>query len=301
MDGGEVLTSLFPGTATGGVWGKNIVLGASSAPGTWPADTVWTGCPSTAPCITSTAHTDRLESLWSQVFRDPLAGDFTLREDHPGKRAMPDGSDIGADTTQLPEIRNLTVSATSRMVLFRWNVSEPIRDIPCVAELHTAPDFESGSYAGELSKINEYYRQDSDDAPQNTKVGTERMISFGHSVPLAAATAYYYRLHCGGDVRRGMFTTLPAVSEETPAEQTVSRVIAHPTAKSMVVEYGTSYHRATGTIAGAQEGTASCEPGQTCSVSFWPAGRSVVCYRWKERDADGNVVLTGDTSTVLSR
>ncbi len=36
------------------------------------------------------------------------------------KRGGPTGADLGADMTQLPEIRGLTVTPTDRLVLLKW-------------------------------------------------------------------------------------------------------------------------------------------------------------------------------------
>jgi hypothetical protein len=197
---------------------------------------------------------------------------------------------VGVDFSQLPEIVNLSVMPTATSVLFTWSVTEPIADIPCVIEVNTSPDME-GSYAGELSRIDMYYRQDADDHPANVRAGLHRMVTVGRSVPLDSGRTYFYRLQCGGDARRGSFRTVgQAVGI---AEQTITRVLTSPQATSMVVEYGASYDRVTDAIRDGGTVRASCAPGEPCSVSFPLDRRDVGYYRWKELDNEGSVVASG--------
>jgi hypothetical protein len=299
-DFGATQTTWFPGTNSGGVWGNNIILGAAA--GAFPENLVWTGCSTTDACIRSLS--DSMD--WSSVFMNAEAGDFRLRDDQWGKRAMSDGLDAGADVSQLPEIRNLTITPSDRSVLFRYTVTEPIANIPCVVEVHTAPDFETpvwqgnpAGYAGELSDISNYHGQDSDDAPRNVRIGAERTLTVGYAVPLKPATTYFYRLHCGGDVRRGSFmTTDPAASETT---QTISRVPDNPSTTMMEVEYGTSYDRNADAIAEARTAVSACTAGEPCSVSFPAAGGAVIYYRWRERDANGESLGSGNVSVLIAR
>jgi hypothetical protein len=199
-DGGFALVGKFPGTSTGGIWGKQIILGGRQD--AFASGTVWTGCPSTSVCLTSTSQTPD----WRTVFVNPAGGDFSVKEGSWGKRAL-NGIDLGADPAQLAQIRGLTVVPDSRSVELRWSVTDPIAHIPCIVEVHTAPDFESGQYAGELSDIRTYYGHDIDNANRAWVIGNQRTIKVGDFVPLAGGTPYYYRLHCGGDVQRGMFVT----------------------------------------------------------------------------------------------
>jgi hypothetical protein len=261
-DGGMVITDLFPRTVTnggGGIWGKNIILGASTLG--FPPDSVWTGCPTSAACITTTTATPN----WNEVFVDPERGNFTLRDDHWGKRALPDGSDIGA---------------------------------------HTAPDLESttwqgrpAGYAGELADMSRYAGGETDSSYWNVRSDRQRSITIGRANPLEPATPYYYRLHCGGDVRRGSFTTVERL--EGTAEQTVSRFIQDGNTRSMRVEYGLSYDRNGETIADGGSATAKCSSQETCIVSFPGARGSVVYYRWSELDESGAVIRASDVATVV--
>jgi hypothetical protein len=297
-DGGVIINDYFPGIARGGEWGKNIILGASITG--FPSGTVWSGCPTPLPCITSTAATPK----WNEVFVDPEGGNFTLRDDHWGKRALPDGSDLGADPNQLAEIRHLIVTPTDRRVYFQWNVTRPIAHIPCVVEVHTAPDLESttwqgrpAGYAGELSDMSKYAGGEADSSYWNVRSDTERTLTIGRAHPLEPGTTYYYRLHCGGDVRRGSFKTLDPV--DGTADQTISRFIEDANTRSMRVEYGLSYDRNRETITDGATATAACRTQDTCSVSF-PAGRgTVVYYRWAELDESGAVIRASNVSTLV--
>ena len=179
-DFGVVQSDHFPKTREGGVWGPHILLGGSSTGA--PAGTVWTGCPTSAECI----RTESDVPDWSQVFVNPDARDFRLRDDHWGKRAMPDGSDVGADMSQVPEIRALTVTPSDRSVLFQWHVTDAIASVPCVVEVHTAPDLESGvwqgqpaGYAAELSDIAAYHGGEADTSGHSLRNGTERTLAVG--------------------------------------------------------------------------------------------------------------------------
>jgi hypothetical protein len=292
-DGGPPVTTKFPGTDSGGIWEKNIVLGAA-ADG-YPSGSVWTGCPSSAACLNSSS----IKPDWNSVFENPEEGDFSIRNEQWGKRASTKGTDMGADPAQLPEIRYLSVTPTDHSVLFRWRLTEPIQDIPCVVEVHTAPDFESGVYAGELSVIGSYPREDADDAARNTRTGADRMITIGYATRLNPLTTYYYRLHCGGDTRRGSFTTSEAVDGTT--DQTVSREILMDSAKAMEVEYGTMYDRNTGVISDSQRAAVNCDAHSMSSVTFSVPRGTVVYYRWRELDEAGSIVLSSDVSTLVAQ
>ena len=284
-DGGITITDRFPGTNTGGDWGRNIIVGAPTESGNFPDGTVLSNCPGKSPCPPDWDYDD---PDYGKLFRGLANGLLEISDNHRwAKRAMSNGKDIGAELGELPDIRNLTVTATDRAVVFRWMLTQPIMHIPCVVEVNDKPDFE-GAYAGEMSRVNEYYRQDADDADRNTRFGAERMVTVGYAVPLTALTTYYYRLQCGGDTRRGSFVTSDVMSGTS--EQTVSRMLDDEAAKSMDVEYGTSYSLSTDTINDGGTATAACASGEMCSVSFSVPKGSIVYYRWRERDEAGVIL-----------
>lgn len=122
-----------------------------------------------------------------------------------------------------------------------FTLTNPIAHIPAVLEVHVAPDFEGNYwgktqgdniwgltgtekpywhgedalYAGEQADMSTNYGKESSAHARNMSVGNRRMIRIEG---LTANHTYYYRLHAGGDVRRGMFTTAPtAVATRTPS------------------------------------------------------------------------------------
>ena len=274
-------------------WGQNIVVGSPTTSATYPPGSVLSNCPTTSACL---EKWDYIDPVYGPLFRNVGAGLFDIQ---PGngwaKRSLSDGSDIGADMSQLPEIRDLMVSPTDRLVLFRWTVTEPIRDVPCVAEVNTSPDMD-GSYVGELSDINSYHNQDADDADRFARDELRRMVIIGHTINLAPETTYYFRLQCGGDSRRGSFTTLQTMTDT--ADQTITRDIRSESAASMEVEYGTVYSRYTNTINDHATVATACTAGNTCSVSFPAAKGGVVYYRWRELDGSGAVLYSSEVSTL---
>jgi hypothetical protein len=160
---------------------------------------------------------------------------------------MPDGSHIGADMAQVPEIRNLTVTASDRTVLFRYTLTPVIQDTPCVVEVATSPDFDSpwmgvaNAYVGELASasIGTHYGKDADSHDRYVRRWLTRMIAIGVDNNLSANTLYFYRLHCGGDVRRGNFTTSATLAGTTTFST-----------QGSAGTWGYSYSRATDTISG---------------------------------------------------
>jgi hypothetical protein len=294
------------GTAT---WGKNVALGAAQGifhAAAYPAGTIYTGCATSAKC----SGADALPVPdYSKIFVNPTGGDFRIPNDHTFAKVSQYGQDLGADPNQVPMINGLTVTPTDRSVLFQWRLTEVIREIPCVIELHTSPDIESTSYAGnvtgyaaELSDMATYYRQDADDADRNYRDGSRRMITLGYAVNLTADTPYYYRLHCGGDLQVGMFRTLPALAGT--ATQFITRTIASVTAASMKVEYGTTYSRATNTISGGGTAFTNCTETDRCTVQWTATKGEAQYYRFSEQSATsggGSALITGKVEATLAQ
>lgn len=299
-DGGNSL-GLFPGNGSASpstsLWDKNIILGSPSS--VYPAGTIERNCPggtaTSAACGTSDYFT---HATYGKMYKSRQTGIFKLRPTYTfGKRSMPDGSDIGADWDSLPRIDNLRTEYTDRMVTFRWQVSRPIAHIPCVIELNRSRDWE-GTHAGELASISTYYGQDSSEHDRYPKSGNWRMVQVGHAVNLLPSTTYYYRLQCGGDSVNGSFTTLATLSGT--ATRTLSRVI-RGASQSMVLQYGTSYSRATDTISGGGTASANCTQGQTCAPSFTATRGQTYYVRWYEKSATGgggSTLLTGRVGVI---
>jgi hypothetical protein len=196
------------------------------------------------------------------------------------------GSDIGADPSLVPMIKNLHVTATDRLALFRYMVTPVISEVPCVVEVHDSPDMEgnwtdvggtvhtSTGYAGELSAISTHYGKDSDAHDMNPRSPGKirRSIVIGHTVNLTAETTYYYRLHCGGDMESGSFTTA--------AEKTSTTTLSVSRASLAAATWGYAYSRATDEI--TDDAAMSCAS-NTCTatatkgrVVYWRSGSGPV-------------------------
>ncbi|HYI92301.1 MAG TPA: hypothetical protein VEX68_02035, partial [Bryobacteraceae bacterium] len=289
IDGGAgTIQDIFPGFAG---WGKNIIAGApieGSYPSGYPSGTVLNLCPGNAACTT---NWDFDHPLYGRVFRNPNAGLFAVRETHAwAKRALPDGSDIGADVNQLPEIGDLRVTPTDRTVLFQWSLTSPILHIPCVVEVNDSPDF-AGNYVGELSQISTYYRQDADDYAPYARHGNTRMITVGHSVPLNASTTYYYRLHCGGDTRRGEFTT------DAGGQVTIPQA---PTSESRPISVTSVPTTSGGQVTTPQAPTSESRPISVTTVPTTSGGQVAIPQAPTSESRPISVTTVSTTSTVAS-
>jgi hypothetical protein len=240
-------------TCPPGQWNRNVLIGANVSSYSASSGAVANLCPTSASCA-SPKH--------ELLFRDFNNGKLDVKPATAFSRTSSDGSDYGADMSQLPEIRDLSVTATDRLALFRYRVTQPISHISCVVEVSSMPDFTA--YAGELANIGNYPGQDSDNAAQSVRDGLQRMIVIGRNEPLTAGTQYYYRLHCGGDVRTGKFSTLAAVSGSMQR----SFNFLSPSTGTQTVYYGYGYSRATGEIEGAQTARAECVAGKSCAVMY---------------------------------
>lgn len=185
--------------------GRNLILGVNRRQ--YPGST-FNGCAGDDACE---------PNIEAVGFRNPSNEDYGLREDSPYRGQATDGTDIGADMWWLPQIRNLQVDAAATQAVFTWNVSEPIREIPCVLQVSTQRNLSEP-----VHDVNPalFTRADSDQVRDaaNEKAMTRRFTvgsdqmdgALDGSTPvrrLSPDTTYYYRLMCGGDARLGSFRT----------------------------------------------------------------------------------------------
>jgi hypothetical protein len=267
------------------------------------ADSFRTGCPTnTSGCLASDAwNRDYGEGL---LFRNHLSEDFRIRPAHTWARNTLTGQPIGADLTKIPKIMNLTATPTDTAVVLSYKLSNPIKNVPCVAEIHGAPDFLSTTfngasglaYSGELSNISTYYDRPYDNYDGVPRYGNTRYIVFGQDEPLTEGTRYFYRLQCAGALKRGEFTTTGALSSTTV--KTIRRVVNRPTVATMDVQYGTAYSATTDTISSGGTESASCTVNTLCSVPLTLNKGDVVYWRWVEKAAGGAVLRTGKVSII---
>jgi hypothetical protein len=251
-------------------WSNNVFAGANLTTYSGSPGSVSNLCPSSSGCRSPN---------FGLLFRDFDHQKLDVKPGTAFSRRASDGADYGADVTQLPEIRELSVTPTDHMVLFEYRVTQPISHIACVVEVSTRPDF--ATYAGELGNIANYPRQDSDDADPYFREGLQRMIAIGRSVPLTAGTQHYYRLHCGGDVRTGTFTTLGMLS----GVQERTFTFRASSSGTHALSYGYQYSRTGGGITDAQTETVDCAQGDSCSIRY-AADRGKILY-W--RSASGPI------------
>jgi hypothetical protein len=242
-------------------WDQNIFSGAALNTYTASPGRTYNLCGGTATNTSCAAAVD-----YSLVFEDYSRGDYRVKNTSTFKRAGVDGSDLGADYSQLPLIKDLRVDYTDRAMLLNYTITGPASEYACVGEVSTRPDF--GTYAAELGNIGTYYRQDSDAHDRSPGTAYRRTLSFGHTVNLTANTLYFWRLSCPGDVRTGSFTTEAAKSGNVTVSAT------WPLASNLL--WGYSYSRATDTLSGG--GTIASCPSGVCSVTA-TAGR-VIYYRF---------------------
>jgi hypothetical protein len=99
----------------------------------------------------------------------------------------------------------------------------------------------------------------------------------GTNVALVPSLRYYYRLHCGGDMRRGHFETTSAKSS--------TRAVKISQGTTGTLTWGYTYSRDTGTISGGS--TASVTAGTPFTIT---ADRGKIIY-WRV-GASGRVQTT---------
>jgi hypothetical protein len=223
---------------------SNMIIGAPTT--AYPSSSIVSNCSSSSSCTESTAWTYN-HPTHGLLFRDYANGDYRVRPTNTwAKNTLPDGRSVGANLSLLPLINNLAVQPTDRMALFTWNVTEANKDMGCIVDVNSQADF-LGSYVGDQSSISTYYGTDQSDHDNYIKRGLDRMVVVGKNVNLSPSTTYYYRLHCGGDMRRGSFTTSASVSSTATVK--ISK------AGAATMTYGT-YSRATDALSGG--GSGSC-------------------------------------------
>lgn len=276
-------------------WDRNIFAGGNVSSFSGSPGLVWNLCGSIDPFLPGACGNG--SANWEFLFQDRGRGRYRVKNEAESfKRASSFGQDIGADVSQLAEINDLEVKPTDRMVLFTWQVTEPMSHIPCVIELNTSPDMDPATYAGELSQIGAWFRHDADDHDRNVRSGLSRMALVGHSVNLAPETWYYYRLQCGGDTRTGSFPTLATRTEAS--ERIITDTVHAAEAVTVEVEYGTSYSRRADQIGDAAVAVATCATGQECPVAITVPAGGVVYYRWKEKNAAGEVLRAAEPRVI---
>ena len=225
---------------------------------------------------------------YGKLFDDFNEGVYRVREGHVAKRGGTDGKDIGADYDQLPQIRKLRIDTTDRIALLKYNVSDPIKQIPCIIEVSDQRDL--STIITDLN-ANFFLRPGTDQQPDSISSGVRRTLRVGKNVALSPNTVYWYRLHCGGDAAEGSFTTKAPragskqITYQVPASQMAG-------VATVAVEYGTSYDRATDTITGSTStAPIPCTTGSSsCQVGLSIDSAAISYFRVVYRDQNGNMI-----------
>ena len=272
--GGKACTADF--------FNKNIIAGVDLRKYTTGIN--YNLCPTDARC---TINFDFDHPQYGKLFDDLSAGVYRVREGHIAKRGGTDGKDIGADYDQLPQIRKLRIETTDRVGLFKYNVSEPIKQIPCVIEVSDKRDL--STIIPDLN-ASVFLRPGTDQQPDSIVSGVRRTLRIGKNVALSPSTVYWYRLHCGGDAAEGSFTTKTARTGSKPVALMVPASQVAGVA-SVTVEYGGGFDRATDSITGSTStAPVPCSTGASCEVKFSVDAGSVSYYRMVYRDQNNNVI-----------
>jgi len=231
---------------------KNAIIGGGTV--SYPSGSMLGNCTGTSACVEFSGGAPAAwtynHPTYGVLFRDFANRDYRVRPSHTwAKNSLPDGRSVGANLALLPLINDLAVQPTDRMALVTWTLTEANRDMGCIIDVNAQEDF-LGAYVGDQSDIATYYGSDQASHDSYIKRGLDRMVIVGKNINLSPSTTYYYRLHCGGDTRRGSFTTKAAVSG------TKAIKIGDASASSMT--YGT-YSRTTGALTSG--GSGSCGSG----------------------------------------
>ena len=133
----------------------NIILGTKQT--TWKAGAVLSNCPSPAASCPDFAAATFDDPVYGQLFRNFTGGVYGVRDFHAWAKRATAWGDVGADTDQLPEIRNLRVTTTDTRAMIQWQVTDPISVVPCIIHAGTTPDLES-SHSYNLDNVVPFLR-----------------------------------------------------------------------------------------------------------------------------------------------
>jgi hypothetical protein len=264
-----------------------VILGVPLSP--YTIGTHYNLCPSATGCAIQWKST---VGGAGQMYVDYDRQKWKVRQEHAQFKNGHDRRSAGADFDQVPLIRDLDIKTTATKALITYRVSPVNRHIPCVVEVSTAPDIdwkgEAGSFPADLNAAT-YDRPDSDAHDAHMWDDTRRMVLLGKNASLTAGEEYYFRLHCGGDMRERWgyganestsFTTRASVS----GTNTLGYKFAAPADGNYRLEYGT-YSRSADTLSDAT-GYTACTTGANCGLETTINKDDIVIYRW-ERQSDG--------------
>lgn len=276
-------------TCTSSQWDENLIAGVNTA--LYTRGNTYNLCSSAAACAVNWDYDD---PTYGRLFEDFSNGKYIVRDGHIRQRGGTDGRDLGADFLDLPLILDDEVVPLDDKVLFRYNVTAPISEIPCVFEISTSKDMSSV-----ISDVDPtlYTRPDTDHRDDFLVDGNRRMFVAGLNSPLSASTTYYYRQECGGDQKweKGdgsfySFTTVGTLSGTIPLVRQFK--VQQSNAATCELLTGTSYSRSVDTIGSVTTTSSACASGDRVELSTDVSRGDIVWNRIRVKDSVGSVLWT---------
>jgi hypothetical protein len=241
-------------------------------------------------------------SFNSISFRNKTAFDYTPTYDPASPQPLiqeanlgSDNRPVGVDMSQMNFLRLVGAPMVSdRAAIFTFNVTPPIQNLTGMFTVATDPycyspvgDMNPALFANPGWTGNDRF----------PRFGPTRSVVVGLNAPLTPNTEYFYCLEYQGYNLNGQFSTKRALSG-TATVQAQTRLTTSTQgasgANNMIVEYGTSYSRATDTISGGATTTAvpCVVGGSVCDASFSVTAGVPIYYRYRIRNAANTVLIT---------
>lgn len=292
---------------------KNFAPGIGYANGTCSAGVTCNTNPNNGDLGFGVQPNDNFNDAFSGLtFQNSAAGDYTLvynpasPQTYVNSANCPsattacklgnDNRPVGVDMNQMNYVRLAAGSPqiSDRAAVFTFNVTPPIQNLAGMFTVATDPfcyspvaDMDPTAYTNPGWTGNDHFPQ----------FGASKTVVVGLNSALAASTQYYYCLEYQGYAMAGTFTTLGAlVGTRTIKVQTKLTTNAQGAtgAADMIVEYGTTYSRATDTISGGSTTSpvACTVGGATCTATFSATAGAPLFYRYKIRNGATAVIVT---------
>jgi len=277
---------------------KNAFPGGSLA--TYTVGTHWNLCQSTGSCP---------DPDFESMFEDYGSGDYRIDPSHPAYRAGTDGLSVGADPALTPRIEEVRAETGETKALLRIRLSPGAADWPCSARVSTDRDLRAIVSDIDVSLGPAYAAAYADNQAASPDRRLDRMIPLGIREDLAPGTIYYYALYCGGAMlevpwhdKAFIFQTAAAGSLTGQGNLVMEGTPSDAATANRVIEYGTSYDRATDAIQSPSLGTAvACTTAAPCTVSFTADRGELVYFRTVDRDNGDQVLSSGPIQMTIVR
>jgi len=238
--------------------------------------------------------------------------DYTLayNASSPQKYMQPanfgnDKRPLGPDMTQMNFVRLAGGAPTvsDRAAIFTLNIAPPLMAKSGMATVAIDPFCFSPVADMDPAQFPNPGWTDADRFPQ---FAAQRVIVAGLNAPLSPGTTYYYCIEYQGYGLQGSFVTGAALSgvRTIQVQTSLTNLTQGATgATNMIVEYGTTYSRATDTLTGGGTTTAvACVVGGgTCAASFTATAGTPIFYRYKIRNAGGTVLITQPVTAQVAQ